>query len=1007
MSAGPGRPAPGRSFGFVGRQRELGLLLAAVRHPPAVVLVEGEAGIGKSRLVHEAARALDADGRRVLTGHCHPLREPFPYGPVMDALRKGGRWLPAEGVPPTAGALAPLLPDLADRLPPPPPRARDAQGERYQLVHAVRAFLAAIGPAVLVVEDLHWVDEATRELLLLLARDLPDRLALIGTYRAEDLPPSTPVLGAAYRRPPGTSGAVIRLAPLSEAEIGELAAAALGGQATPALTAALHRRSEGLPLVAEEDLITLAEQSLPGRSAAAAADLAHAEVPRGLREAVTERLATLSATGAAMVDAAAVLAVPATEELLAAVAGLDPERGAAGLTEALQAAVLRETGWREDAQREPGAPEAGRPEAGVHGAGPGGEGPGGPVAGPPGAGGPGPGAPGHTGRYVFRHVLAQQVVYRHVPGPKRARLHRQAVEALRRLTPPPLVQIAHHTLAAGDREAWLPRVEEAAEQSIALGDTGTAATLLHQALEQPHLTAEARSRTALALGRIAVNGPDHLANAAVLRSILADPRLPTATRGEIRMDLGLLMVNHGGDRAGHLEIARAVGELDSMPEKAARAMTAMAMNERDEAAAASRGWLERAERTLEGSPDQAVRAAARATRLTLLARDGDPTVWAELERLPRRSSDTDVLRQTTRAVYNVGELAIELGHDRRAAELLAESRELARRADIAYLECYSRIALLRLEVLAGRWTGIEQRFAELGDQYPDMAMAGTEESLTLGRLAAARGRTAQALRLFRAAVEAGERESQVTSAVRAAAGLAAARLAEGAPADAWATAAPAVTVLARAGAWARATGLLPVAVAAGLACGEVREAGELVERAAEGLRGRDGPGADAELRLARGLWLAERQPERAAVEFEAARTLWQAVGRPYDTALADEQLARALAAGPDRERAAAHLSAATDTFARLGATADTARCRPLLRELGLARSGRGRQGYGSALSPRERQVAELLVEGATNQAIAQALFLSPRTIEQHVAHVLKKLDTTRRSIAEVYPGERA
>ncbi|MGW3044026.1 AAA family ATPase [Kitasatospora sp. NPDC001159] len=67
-------------FAFVGRKRELGLLLAAVRRPPAVVLVEGEAGIGKSRLVHEATAALGAGEPVVLTGSCHPLREPFPYG---------------------------------------------------------------------------------------------------------------------------------------------------------------------------------------------------------------------------------------------------------------------------------------------------------------------------------------------------------------------------------------------------------------------------------------------------------------------------------------------------------------------------------------------------------------------------------------------------------------------------------------------------------------------------------------------------------------------------------------------------------------------------------------------------------------------------------------------------------------------------------------------------------------------------------------------------------------
>ena len=88
-----GAPADGGGFAFVGRQRELGLLLAAVRGPPAVVLVEGEAGIGKSRLTHEAAAILTGEGRPVLTGFCHPLREPFsPRGRVTSAGNSpGGR----------------------------------------------------------------------------------------------------------------------------------------------------------------------------------------------------------------------------------------------------------------------------------------------------------------------------------------------------------------------------------------------------------------------------------------------------------------------------------------------------------------------------------------------------------------------------------------------------------------------------------------------------------------------------------------------------------------------------------------------------------------------------------------------------------------------------------------------------------------------------------------------------------------------------------------------------
>ncbi|MEV6208234.1 AAA family ATPase [Kitasatospora sp. NPDC051914] len=944
---GPGAAALGGTFPLVGRQRELGLLLAAARHPPAVVLVEGEAGIGKSRLVHEAASVLTAEGHRVLTGHCHPLREPYPYGPVVDALRKAGRFLPTAGLPRTAGALAPLLPDLADRLPDPPPRPEDARTQRHQLVQAVASFLDALGPTLLVVEDLHWVDDATRDLLLLLARDQPEQLGLVLTYRAEDLPTDTRVLGAAYRHPPGTNGALLRLTPLSEQDVQELATAALGADATPELCARLFARSEGLPLVAEEDLITLAEH---GRQDATgpdfAAELERAEIPQGLRDAVTERLASLSTAAAAIVDAAAVLAVPATEALLTRLAGLDPQEGARALIETLHAAVLREAG---------------------------------------------------SDRYTFRHVLAQQVAYWRVPGPERNRLHRRAIAELETRVPAPLVQIAHHTHAVGDHEAWLRRAEAAADQAVALGDAGTAATLLHRILQQPRLADDLRSRTALALARIAVNGVDYTANAAVLRRILADPRLPVATRGEIRLALGLLVITHAGDRAGFQELECAVDELATRPERAARAMVALAMNEQNGASGRARDWIDRAEQTLV-EDSEATRAMVRATRLTLVARNGDPAVWKLLEELPRQGDDVAVLRQTVRALYNVGEIAIELGHDRHAADLLTESRQLARRSSVPYLECYSRIALLRLELLAGHWVGLEERLAALSTEYPGIAMAGVEQALLIGHLATARGRRTRASEHLTAAAEMGARESQVTSALRAAAGLAGLRLAEGAAEDAWAIAAPAVARLRRAAAWARATGLVPVAVEAALARGDRRAAEQLVDDVEHGLVGRDAPGASAELESVRGLLLQEAEPEAAAECFARARDRWRDIGRPYETAGAAARRGRALA-GVRPEDAAAHLGEAVDTYTRLGATGDAARCQHLLRELGLARpSSPGRRGYGDRLSPREQQVADLLVVGATNQAIAETLFLSPRTVEAHVAHVLRKLGTTRKAI---------
>ena len=918
-----------------------------------MVLVEGEAGIGKSRLVHEAAAAVAAAGRRVLTGLCHPLREPYPYGPVIDALRKAGDWLPpVADLPPSAGVLAPLLPDLAARLPAPPRPAADAHAKRFQLVTGLRSFLAALGPAVLVVEDAHWIDEATGELLLLLTRDMPEQLSLVLTYRAEDLPPGGSVLGPAYRRQPGVSGAAIHLNPLSGPDVQALAHAALGAHATVELGTVLYQRSEGLPLAAEEDLITLAERG-PARAAA--------DPPAG----------PAGRSGA--------------------------RRGAARAARGVHRAPERAVGGGADrgrGRRRPGRP--GRRAAAGRGRRPGA----GAGLARPHRGAARRGAAGDRHRPLLLPAR---------PGPAR-RLRADARTAARPPAP------ARHRrpggpvpAAAGPDRAPQPAPRRPAglagarrrrprARPIALGDSGTAAALLHQILEQPGVAGDRRSRAALALGTIAVNGVDYVTDARVAaphpgRPAAADrdPRARSGSRS------GCSMVNHAGDRAGFREVARAAEELADRPDRAARAMVALAMNERDENGVRAWAWMERADAEAALCPDPAVSAAAQATRLTLLAREGDPGVWALTDQLPRTSADDEVMRQTVRALYNTGELAIELGHDRRAARMLHESRDLATRVSFPRMECYSRIALLRLDALAGDWEDVENRFTGLCSEYPDIAMAKTDEALTVGQVAAARGLRARAAELFTAAAAYGEMESQVTAGLRAAAGLIAVRLAADAEQDAWAIAEPAVATLRRAGAWARGSGLVPAAVEAALACGYRDAAERLVADAEDGLRDRDAPAATAELCLARGVLKHGTGDAAAAVrDFESARQWWSDIGRPYESAQACERLGVALSASSDGEAAGVRLTEALAGYDRLGAAHDAARCRHTLRDLGLVKpAGRGRRGYGDELSPRERQVAELVAGGATNHDIAEALFLSPRTVEQHVARMLRKLGTTR------------
>lgn len=314
-----------------------------------------------------------------------------------------------------------------------------------------------------------------------------------------------PEASAPYRRPVGVGGTEITLSPFTESEVRELAVSVIGPAAATALGGRLFERSQGLPLVAEEDLLTVADRLArsPADGAKALEDMG---VPRALQEALNSRVAVPApeAVAVAVVQAAALLAVPATEELLAAMAGLEEAQAEAGLEAALEASVLSETspGW-----------------------------------------------------YGFGHVLARRAVYDKILGPRRRRLHRRAVYALSDEQPPPLVRIAHHTRQLGDTRAWLPRALAAADQAVAVGDDGIATDLLQQLLAEPTLPVEDRTRTALSLARIAVKpgrshgeggapgthsggpGPAH-------PHPWRDPPQPRPARHDFRQ------IDHGGTRAG-------------------------------------------------------------------------------------------------------------------------------------------------------------------------------------------------------------------------------------------------------------------------------------------------------------------------------------------------------------------------------------------------------------------------------------------------------------------------
>jgi predicted ATPase len=268
---------------------------------PAVVLLEGEAGVGKSRLVSELL-AGDLGAVLPLVGYCRQVGEPFSYGALLEALRGAGRVLARQReLNPVIGALAPLLPEIAAELPTPLPPVGDPRAERHRLFRAVRELLGAIGPVLLVVEDLHWADDGTRQLLRFLAGGPPANLSMVLTYRREDLSGGSP-LGAEFRSAAGGLVAVLEVEPLDVAGVRGLTEAILGAEkVSPEFAARLHERTAGIPFVVEEMLRALRdpEGAVHAGSTRAERLLDAVRVPVLLRDAMADRLATLPAATAA------------------------------------------------------------------------------------------------------------------------------------------------------------------------------------------------------------------------------------------------------------------------------------------------------------------------------------------------------------------------------------------------------------------------------------------------------------------------------------------------------------------------------------------------------------------------------------------------------------------------------------------------------------------------------------------------------------------------------------
>jgi predicted ATPase len=419
---------------LTGRDRELADLASALAGTTAVVIVEGEAGIGKTRLVGEYLATPQGAKHKTLLAACPPFRQPHTLGPLVDALRQhavgGVRGL---GLSALGGALRPLFPEWAADLPPTLEPAEDATAARHRLFAALAELICRLDVAVLVAEDVHWADDATLEFLLFLASGQPRPVSLVLSYRPEDVPAGS-LLPRLSRLTAVASGRRITLGPLDAARTAELLSSMLSDkQVSSGFAAFVHERTEGVPLAVEESVHLMAERGelIRHGDGWVRRSLAEIQVPPSIRETVLELVGCLSEDAQAMLRAAAVVGEPAIETTLASVTGCGLRQARAGLSEAITRGLLAESERR---------------------------------------------------MVAFRHVLAGRAVYEAIPGPERRALHLRVGQVLEGQSPPSPVQLARHFREAGEEAAWCRYGERAADLALASGDETAAANVLYDLL---------------------------------------------------------------------------------------------------------------------------------------------------------------------------------------------------------------------------------------------------------------------------------------------------------------------------------------------------------------------------------------------------------------------------------------------------------------------------------------------------------------------------------------------
>jgi DNA-binding CsgD family transcriptional regulator len=917
-----------------------------------VVLVEGEAGIGKSRLLRELVASPAGLAHKTLIAECPPFRQPHTLGPLIDAVRQATDGVAGFRLSRLAGALRPLFPEWAADLPPAPEPAEDATAARHRVFRALAELLGGLRVTVLAVEDAHWADEATLEFLLFLTSRQP-QLSLVVTYRPEDVPAGS-LLFRLSSRPPAASRVLrLSLGLLDVAGTAGLVSSMLDGEhVTAEFAGFLHQRTEGLPLAVEESVRLMhdrADLAFGGRGWVRRS-LAQITVPPTVRDAVLERASRLPPGTQAVLRAAAVLAGPVTETTLATVAVLAPDRARAALTTALACGLLAEA---------------------------------------------------HPGLIAFRHMLAAQAVHESIPAPERRDMHLRAAHTLEHQSPVPAGQLARHYREAGDTAQWCRYGERAADEALAAGDEATAIVLLHDLLTRASPAPGSIARLAKKIP-LTITGHARCQEVAhALRSAL-DAGIPDAAEGAgIRAALGRALIAMDEYEEGRVQLEQAIPHLRTQPAEAAGSMIILGWPRATAwPASVHLHWLQRAAQ-MEAPTEPADRLLLIVDRATALLALGEEGGWAVAAGIPPTSSSAPERLQIARGHANIGDAAAKWGRYKEARRRVTQALELADRYGYKRLHDHILVTQSHVDWFVGAWDGLAERAADLAANEDIAPVVRLEAAMVTGFLHAARGEQMQAQRALQTALEDAQQHKAMEYFMELAAVLGELHLAEGRIQEALDVTREPAMIVQRKEIWIWATELGPARVSALLAAGRRNEAAQFVTAFARGLRDRQAPAPRAALILCRAI-LTEGKGEHAhaAALYSRAATAWQALPRPYDALLARRRQADCVLATGHTDAAVSLLTEVLEGMTSLGAKAHADNVARQLREHGVEVRPvprRGRRGYGNQLSPRELDVVSLVANGKTNKEIARILSRSPTTVATQLSSAMRKFRVTSRT----------